>query len=363
MLLLCLVGGIVADQLDRRKVLIVVQSSLALVSARLAYSTITESVTLWEIYALVACWGAIRAFDSPSRGAMLPTLVPIEHLPSAVSINSVGWRLSDVAGPLVVTFALWFNGVSILGHEASGVGLVYLVNTISFIPVLFALCVLPSCGPDWSDGEDKKIRNLRQVFPFLSDGFRFTFQTKIVRDCMLIDFLATFFSTADALLPFVIVNILNETKEAYGLLPFSIAVGSLAASLFMAFRAVPKRPGSTIVLAVAVYGLCTLGLAFSPWLPASMLLLAGTGAADTVSTVLRQTVRQLATPDAYRGRMTAVGALFQIGGPQLGDFEAGLMARYTGERFAIAFGGAACCAVSWLYWRVRTFRDYRLPAR
>ncbi len=361
MLLLSLFGGVVADQFDRRRVLIGVQVLLVIVSAMLAFATITDSIRLWQIYALVAVWGAVRSFDGPSRAAMVPTLVPIEHLPSAISINSIAWRLSDVIGPLIVTFALWFAGFNIAGMDVSGVGLVYVLNTMSFAPVLLALFLLPPCRPDWSDGEDRKIGRLSEVFPFLGEGIKFVKKTAIVRNCMVLDFWATFFSSADALLPFVVVNLLAESKEAYGLLAASIAVGSLLASLLMAFRVVPERPGRGIILSVAAYGVLTVLFAFSPWLIVSMVLLAGTGAADTISTILRQTVRQLATPDRVRGRMAAVGMLFQIGGPQLGDFEAGLVAKFTGERFAISLGGVASCGVAWLYWRVKSLRDYRIP--
>lgn len=365
MLLLSLVGGVVADQTDRRRVLLFVQVMLAVVSVYLAFATIQGTITLWEIYAIVALWGAIRAFDGPSRGAMVPTLVPIEHLPSAVTINSVTWRLSDVLGPIVLTFAFWFSNAGLFALSLDGIAVVYLINALSFIPVIFALYSLPVCRPDWSNGEDKRIRRVREAFPFVVEGYRFVRKTAVVRNCMVLDFWATFFSSADALLPFVVVNLLMitgkvESETAFGLLASSIAVGSLLASVVMAFRVVPSRPGRGIILAVFAYGLFTVAFAFSSWLPLSMILLAGTGASDTVSTILRQTVRQLATPDEMRGRMTAFGQLFQISGPQLGDFEAGALARFTGERFAIWSGGAACCAIAWMYWRVRTLRDYRI---
>ena len=120
-----------------------------------------------------------------------------------------------------------------------------------------------------------------------------------------------------------------------------------------------RRQGQAVIAAVLLYGLATLGFGLSRWFPLSLLMLAGTGAADTVSTVLRQTIRQLRTPDRLRGRMTAVGMIFFMGGPQLGELEAGVVARWVGAPWSVITGGLGCLVASALIaWRAPGLRHY-----
>jgi MFS family permease len=170
----------------------------------------------------------------------------------------------------------------------------------------------------------------------------FVRRNKLIWSTMLLDFLATFFSAATTLLPLFAEEILRVGPQGVGLLFAAPSVGALTASIILSLRGAGKRQGPLLLWAVVIYGLCTLvfGLSTSFWL--SLLMLAGTGAADTASMVVRGTIRNLETPDELRGRMIAVNMLFFAGGPQLGEFEAGVAARIFGGPLSVALGGLAC---------------------
>jgi MFS family permease len=159
---------------------------------------------------------------------------------------------------------------------------------------------------------------------------------------MSLDFIATFFASATALLPIFARDILRVGEHGYGFLTAASAFGAVVMGLLLARRPGWGRPGLAVLLSVAVYGAATVafGLSRSYWL--SLLMLALTGAADTVSTVIRQTIRQLITPDRLRGRMTSVNMIFFMGGPQLGELEAGLVAAALGAPISVVLGGIGC---------------------
>jgi MFS family permease len=355
--LLALVGGLVADSFDRRVTVLVVQALWALVAGGLALLSAMGLVTVWIVYGAVVFIGAIRAFEMPARAAIVPTLVPREHFPNAVSIHSVSWRLAEVLGPAVLGVILSLAPFNVGAQLVHPIALCYLFNFLSFFAMLAALIRLGPCPPQ-TEGEEDHPRTLRDAVRFVREGISFVSRNRVVRSSMLIDFWATFFSSADALLPFFAANILAVGAWGYSVMVGSIAVGSLVASGVLAWLPPVRRQGRGVIICIAAYGLCTVGFGLSPWFWLSVILLAGTGAADTVSTVYRQTIRQLATPDRMRGRMTSLSSLFFMTGPQLGDYEAGVLARFTGERFSVAAGGVACLGVAALWWRGKDLKNY-----
>jgi MFS family permease len=160
---------------------------------------------------------------------------------------------------------------------------------------------------------------------------------------VLLDFFATFFSSATALLPIFAQDILRVGARGYGTLYAAPSVGAVLASAFMV-RQVDRidRRGRALIGAVVGYGLATIGFGLSRWFWLTFACLALTGATDTVSTVLRNVVRQLVTPDRLRGRMTSVNMMFFMGGPQLGEVEAGLVANWVGAPWSVVSGGIGC---------------------
>jgi Transmembrane secretion effector len=187
------------------------------------------------------------------------------------------------------------------------------------------------------------------------------FRSPLIRSTMLLDFFATFFSSATALLPIFAQDVLQVGAKGYGWLYAAPAVGAMATSAAM----VPlteriERRGLTLLWSVAAYGVATVVFGFSRTFWLTFGCLAMTGAADTVSTIIRNVVRQLETPDRLRGRMTGVNMVFFLGGPQLGELEAGMVANWFGAAFSVVTGGLGCLlATGWIAATTPMLRSYR----
>ena len=339
------VSGVVADALDRRRLMMVTQSLSLVVAGLLAGLTFAGLTTVWPVYALAALASAAGAFDGPARQALIPTLVPRAHLPNAISLNTIMFQIASVAGPSA-------GGIII---ATLGVGWAYLANAASFVCVIVGL-VLMRDVPAVPAGEkaDASLAAARE-------GLRFVFSSTMIRSTMLLDFFATFFSSATALLPIFAQDILHVGARGYGWLYAAPSVGAILAGAAMV-RLVDRieRRGAVLLGAVGVYGVATIlfGVSRSFWL--TCLCLALTGAADTVSMVFRNIVRQMETPDRLRGRMTGVNMVFFMGGPQLGELEAGLVANWWGAPVSVVTGGlGSVVATGLLAATVPALRRYR----
>jgi MFS family permease len=322
--LFSLISGVAADALDRRRLMMVTQSVATMVAGALAILAFAGVDRLWPVYLLAALGAATSAFDGPARQALIPALVPREDLPNALGLNQIMFQSASVLGPSI-------GGILI---ATRGVGAAYLFNAVSFICVLIALALMRDV-PALKHGERAEV-SLRSV----REGLRFVFTSPMIRSTMLLDFIATFFSSATALLPIYAQDILHVGANGYGWLYAAPAAGALVTSAVMA-RAIDRieYQGRVLLWAIAVYGAATVifGLSRTFWL--TFACLAATGAADTVSTVLRNVIRQLTTPDRLRGRMTSINMIFFMGGPQLGELEAGLVANWKGAPFSVLTGG------------------------
>ena len=339
-----LLGGVVADAFDRRRVMLVTQSGLALVAAALAVVAFHGLSALWPIYVLAALGAAAGAFDLPARQSLFPNLVGPEALPNAISLNTIMFQTASVVGPTLAGLVI----------AARGVGWVYALNAVSFVAVIAALLRM-------RDLPRRVERDSGQVgLGAAVEGLRFVFASPLIRSTMLLDFFATFFSSATALLPIFAQDILEVGATGYGWLYAAPSVGALVAGAAMV-RLVDRidRRGRTLLWAVLGYGAATVvfGMSRRFWL--TFVCLALTGATDTVSVVLRNMVRQLATPDSLRGRMTSVNMIFFMGGPQLGELEAGLVAQAFGAPLSVVSGGVGCLlATLWIAQRTPALRRY-----
>jgi MFS family permease len=193
------------------------------------------------------------------------------------------------------------------------------------------------------------------------EGLRFVFETPLIRSTMLLDFFATFFASATALLPIFAQDILAVGARGYGMLAAAPSIGAMVTSLALAplFDHIDRR-GPVMLWAVLGFGLATVGFGISRSFAITFACLALTGATDTVSMVVRNVIRQLNTPDSIRGRMTSVNMVFFMGGPQLGELEAGLVAQAWGATVSVVSGGLACmAATAWVAWRTPVLRTYR----
>jgi MFS family permease len=319
-----LLSGVVADALDRRRLMMATQIAAMLVAAVLAVLSFAGVAEVWPVYLLAALGAAASAFDGPARQALIPSLVPRKHLANALSLNQIMFQSASVLGPSV-------GGVLI---ATLGVGWAYLFNAVSFLFVLVALVLMRNVPV--IDANERAAAS----FGAAREGLRFVFSSPIIRATMLLDFAATFFSSATALLPIFAQDILRVGANGYGWLYAAPSVGSLLAGAVM-IRAVDRieRRGVVLLWAITAYGLATVAFGMSRAFWITFFCLAVTGAADAVSTVLRSIIRQLMTPDRLRGRVTSVNMVFFMGGPQLGELEAGLVTNWKGAPFSVVTGG------------------------
>ncbi|HRW49732.1 MAG: MFS transporter [Caldilinea sp.] len=340
--LFALVGGTLADITNRRKLLIWTNSAAALLAFLLAAASFTGRDTLWVIYLLTALTSATAAFSGPAFQSLIPNLVPRKHLTNAISLNSIAFQTATIAGPAVAGLVI----------SRFAVGWVYAVNAISFGAIILALALLRYRGT-------RAAVDTGLNWKAIVEGWRFVRGTRIIWGSMLLDFFATFFSSARTMLPLVAGQILNVGAQGYGILATADALGSLLAGSVISLRKDIYRQGTVLLSSVALYGLATALFGFSTSFAISYVLFMAVGAADTVSTVIRQTIRQVMTPDRLRGRMTGINQIFFMGGPQLGELEAGLVAAAFGVPFAIVSGGIATivmtAVIAWRYPRLRRY--------
>lgn len=351
LLVFTLFGGVVADQADRRKVLLATQSGMALTALALFGLSLRQEQTLWPMYVIVALYSAARAFDGPARQSLVVNLVPRSDFPNAASLNGITWRLSDVAGPVLSGLLIGSGGIGAL----DGVSLCYAFNFLSFGAVLLVIGKLPAMR---AQKAADRARSFGEVFGRICEGLAFVNRTPVVRSAMWVDFWATFLSGAEALLPAFATDVLGLDARGYGILAASSGTGAMVAALGLAWLPTVRSQGRLVVMMIGSFGLATIAFGLAPNVWVASLSLAAVGASDMISTVMRQTIRQLATPDELRGRMTATSSLFHISGPQLGDFEAGAVASVAGERVSIVLGGGLCMLVAGLWSRARALTGY-----
>jgi len=341
-LFFALVGGNLADIVNRRKLLVITNSAAAGFAVVLATLSFAQRDTIWVIYLLTAAGAATAAFSGPAFQSIVPNLVPKEDLTNAISLNSLVRQIATIVGPALAGVIL----------AASNVGWVYATNAASFVAIVLALLLIRyRAGP--------AARDTGLGLAAIVEGWRFVRGTRIIWGSMLLDFFATLFSSARTLLPLVADQVLGMGAQGYGLLATADAAGSLAAGMVISLRKDIYRQGTVLLGSVAIYGVATALFGLSTNFMLSYLFFAIVGASDTISTIIRQTIRQMMTPDRLRGRMTGINQVFFMGGPQLGEMEAGAVAAALGVPFAIVSGGLATVALTgYIAWRYPRLRRY-----
>lgn len=325
LLLFSLSSGVLADAIDRRKLMLISQSTMLLMAALLAVATWLGVTNVLLIYAIVTLIATASTFDMPARQALIPNLVPKEHLSNALSLNIIVWQVATIVGPTIAGLLIGLRG---------GPDLVYAIDALSFGAVLLSLLLMRTRR---IEGEKRDVSLSAAI-----EGLRFVRRTPILFSTMALDFVATFFAGAMTLLPVFAADILRVGPQGLGVLYAAPSIGAVVTGLIMAWIGNVRKQGKVILWAVAIYGLCTAIFGISTSFILSALMLAGLGAADTVSMVIRNTLRQTLTPDALRGRMVAVNQIFFAGGPQLGEIEAGVVAKFLGAAASVWTGGLAC---------------------
>jgi len=331
---LVLVSGMTADRYDRRRILVLAYAAMAVVAAGLLTHVWAASPTLWPVYLLVVGFGTARAFGNPAGQAIVPSLVPLEEFGNAVAWNSTALQVGTIAGPA-------------LG------GLLYAVDSAA--PFLAAiLCfasgalLVAALRPYGASARREPV-----TWPLLVAGLAFIRSRRVVLGAISLDLFAVLLGGSTALMPIFARDVFSVGPGGLGLLRTMPAVGALVMALVLAHsRLLSRRTGERMLLAVAVFGMATVGFGLSRHFILTLGLLALIGAADMVSVVVRQTLVQAETPDRLRGRVAAVNTVFIGASNELGEFESGALARWVGTVSAVVIGGLSTMAIAalWARW-------------
>ena len=330
---LALVTGHVADRFDRRAVLMVCYAVATLTGLGLFLHELLSSTAVWPIYLLTLIYGTSRAFANPAGQALLPTLVPPVDFRNAVAWNSSGWQTATIAGPALGGILYALSGTVVFGAAAA---------TYALTALLVAL-IRPRSA---SAGREKP------SWASLVAGILFIRSRPAILGAISLDLFAVLLGGATALLPIYAQDILLVGPLGLGVLRSMPAVGAVLMALLLAQRPLERHSGRRMLLAVAVFGIATIVFGLSSNLYLSLACLFVLGAADMISVYVRQTLVQLETPDAMRGRVAAVNAVFIGASNELGEFESGVVAALVGPVAAVVLGGVGTVAVAalWARW-------------
>ncbi|MFO0607867.1 MAG: MFS transporter [Polyangiales bacterium] len=331
---LALVTGAVADRFDRRRVVALCHAATALCYAALWALSRARPASLAPVFATLVAFGATRAFLGPANQSLLPRLVPPAQLGQALAMGSTVWQVAAVSGPAL--------GGLLFGLHRGGAYLVSAACALTSAALALSLGVsgAPTTAPPRRPGWDE-----------LLAGVRYVRGNPVVLGAVTLDLFAVLLGGAVALLPVFARDVLHAGVLGLGAMRAAPAVGAGLMALWLAYRPLGRRAGKTLLVAVGVFGAATVAFALSRDVALSAAALAVTGAADMVSVVVRQHVVQLATPDAMRGRVSAVNLVFISSSNELGEFESGVTAEWLGPVKAALLGGVGTLLVVALWWR------------
>ena len=327
---LSLFAGDTADRHDRRTIIVIcLMVEIACVSG-LAVMTTLGVAAFTPIFALAVVFGAARAFFNPASTALAPMLVPRELLPRAIAWNSLSWQAASIAGPAV-------GGLLCAISPAVSyvvIAVFYLVSIICILPVRARI---------------PQVRHTASRIALMKEGLSYVWRQKIVFGSISLDLVAVLLGGATALLPVFARDILHVGPQGFGLLRSAPAWGAATVAIYLGSRPIRRRAGLSMFAGVAVFGLATLVFALSKSMWLSAIALAALGAGDMISVFVRQSLVQIVTPDAMRGRVAAVSTLFIGASNELGEFESGVAARLLGPIGAAVFGGVGALIATGLW--------------
>lgn len=286
----------------------------------------------WGIYAVIFALGTIRGFYNPSATSLKPFLIPRELYANGATWTTIGWQSGVILGPMLGGFMLAF-----LGRETSLLSVAVLLSLCFILINLLQKRSFPSI-------------ETKNLWASLGDGFRFIWKTKIVLWAISLDLVSVLFGGVIALLPIFAEDILKIGPEGLGYLRAAPSIGALITMIALTRFPPTRHAWRNMLLAVAGFGLFTLVFAFSNHVWLSLFALAMTGACDSISVVVRQTILQIYPPENMRGRVAAVNGMFVSSSNELGAFESGLAAKYIGTIMATVFGGCMTILVVGLSW-------------
>ena len=341
MVLCTLPAGHIADNFERKRIVIAMISVITLTSLGLTLISARHADVIW-IYVCLFVAGTARTFLWPASSAFLPHLVPRQLFSRAVTWNSGTFHLSSVAGPAS-------GGALIaLTHSAATV---YALNAAAALICLIMVCFI-------------RVRHVvavkeKMTAANLIAGFKFVAANPIIFGTITLDMFAVLLGGATALLPVYAKDILGVGPSGLGVLQAAMPLGAVVCALIVAHRPPLERAGRAMLWAVALFGVATIGFGFSRWFWFSFSMLFACGAVDNVSVVVRHTLVQMLTPDEKRGRVSAVNSLFIGTSNELGGFESGTVAHWFGPVFSVVSGGVGTIlvvlAVAWVWPQIRNY--------
>ena len=336
---LSLWGGYFADRFNKQtimKICLFFAIPLPLVLWGLFHAYGLKHIELptlsWGVYAVIFGLGIIRGFYNPSATSLKPFLIPRELYANGATWTTIGWQSGVIIGPMLGGLMLAF-----LGRETSLISVAVLLSLCFLLVNLLSKRTFP------------KIETER-VLQSLGEGFRFIAKTKIVLWAISLDLVSVLFGGVIALLPIFAEDILKIGPEGLGYLRAAPSIGALITMIVLTRFPPTRHAWRNMLLAVAGFGLFTLLFAYSNYLWLSLFALAMTGACDSISVVIRQTILQIYPPENMRGRVAAVNGMFVSSSNELGAFESGLAAKYLGPVIATVFGGSMTLLVVALSW-------------
>jgi MFS family permease len=319
-----LVSGALIDSVDRRQLVLITSSLQAGVSVAFAVQAFSGSRAVWLLYLLTAVQGGVGAVNAPARRTFVPRLLPRDQVPAGAALSVVTMHLSAIAGPALA-------GVI---TAAGGLKICYLLDAISFAGALYAVFRLPAMRPEPGTGAGRGLARVRE-------GFRFIADSKVLIGALLSDVSATMLAMPVALFPAINAERFGGSPRTLGLLSAGLAIGGVAGTVFSGPLRHVHRQGLGVLVAGAVWGAALTGFGAVHGLALTLAFLIVAGVADVCSVMMRSTIVQLATPDAYRARINAAELTVGAGVPQLGNFRAGLVAEGVGPGASAGIGGIA----------------------
>jgi MFS family permease len=325
--LLC---GPVVDAMDRRKLVLITSTCLALVSAALTAQAFAGLDLLWLLYALVAVQSALGAVDRPARSTFVPALLPPGQLAAGLALNRVSFQIMLTAGPALAGLIAAAPHLGLRGC--------YLADTASFAAAFYGIVRLPAMRPSGGTA--------RPGPRAVAEGIGFIRRSQVIGGAFLADLAATVFALPLALFPAINAERFGGDPRTLGLFTTAIGVGGLVSAAFSGPVGHIVRQGRAMLVTVAIWGAAFAGFAVAPSLWLTLGLLAVAGAADAFTVVFRGAIVAAVTPDRLRGRVMAADYVVGAGGGQLGNLEAGAVAAVTSPVISAVAGGLATVAAA-----------------
>ncbi|MEV4780962.1 MFS transporter [Burkholderia sp. LMU1-1-1.1] len=329
-LLLILIAGHAADRYDRRNLIAIALAAQLLCGLTLLAFTMAGLSTVWPVFAVLVLFGSARAFMGPATQAILVNLVPPESFSKAVALSSSSFHVAVILGPTL-------GGLFYL----AGPKTVYMISSALLVAAVVMMCMVKSV----KQPSNREPATWHTVL----EGLRFVRSRPVVLGAISLDLFAVLFGGATALLPALAHDVLHVGPTGLGMLRTAPGAGAALCSIALAFFPITRRVGMWMFGGVAVFGAGTLVLGATSTFIVALVALFLMGAGDMISVYVRHLLVQYETPDAIRGRVSAVNSVFIGASNELGEFESGVTAGWMGLTRAVLFGGAATLAVTGLW--------------